>query len=165
MSMNLVIKAKAVAESSHDGQTYGQHDYFTYHVAPVVFSVIDAIDAGILSANRMRMKSKEIAPTANYIIVAYLHDIVEDTDVTLQYIGEQFGNDIMIAVDAITKRKKEKYDVYIERVRINNVARVVKYYDILNNLQNTIYDIKNDSANKASLKRVDKYMRALHLLG
>lgn len=65
--------------------------------------------------------------------VAYLHDVVEDTDVTLLELSEQFPSVIIEAVAAITKRKAEAYDIYIDRVAQNEIARKVKLADMTHN--------------------------------
>lgn len=66
--------------------------------------------------------------------VALLHDIVEDTDVTIEWITDFFGKDVGCAVDAITKRKGEKYDNYLDRVAANPIATVVKISDLADNM-------------------------------
>ena len=66
--------------------------------------------------------------------VAYLHDVVEDTDVTFKHLrGMGFSDEIVEAVEAITKRKGELYDEYIKRVSCNPLARKVKLADMKHN--------------------------------
>lgn len=68
-------------------------------------------------------------------IVAILHDLCEDIDP--RYIVEirnLFGNEIADAVDAITRKAGEKYKEYIERCCKNKLARVVKLYDLMHNM-------------------------------
>jgi len=70
-----------------------------------------------------------------YQIVALLHDIVEDTDVTLELLKDLgFPKYIRSAVDAITHRKDESYADYIKRCNKNEIARLVKTADMLHNL-------------------------------
>ncbi|WP_198295560.1 HD domain-containing protein [Diaminobutyricimonas sp. LJ205] len=67
-------------------------------------------------------------------IVAILHDVVEDTDVTLDALRAQgFGSEILAAVDAITKRSGEPLAESMARVRVNPIALVVKQADISHN--------------------------------
>ena len=70
------------------------------------------------------------------IIVAILHDIVEDTDVTLEYLTNGgFDKEIVNAIDAITRRKEEQYYFdFIERVKKNDIAKLVKIYDLEDNM-------------------------------
>ena len=69
-------------------------------------------------------------------VVALLHDIVEDTDITLDDLrAEGFDGEILVAVDAITRRKEEnKYFDFIERVKKNDLARIVKIHDLEDNM-------------------------------
>ena len=72
--------------------------------------------------------------TEEETIVALLHDVVEDTSVTLsdlQYLG--FSDEVVYAVDAITKRDGEKWKDYIDRVKENRIARKVKIADLNHN--------------------------------
>lgn len=65
---------------------------------------------------------------------AWLHDVVEDTTVTLDDLRRQgFSERIVAAVDALTQRKKEKAQDYYARVLQNDVAHVVKWFDIADN--------------------------------
>jgi (p)ppGpp synthase/HD superfamily hydrolase len=72
-------------------------------------------------------------------IVALLHDIIEDTDVTtLDLLNEGFDNEIVDAVDAITRREGEQYYMdFIERVSKNDIARLVKICDLEDNMDIT----------------------------
>lgn len=69
-------------------------------------------------------------------VVALLHDIVEDTDITLNYLrAKEFDGEILVAVDAITRRKEEhKYFDFIQRVAKNDIARIVKIHDLEDNM-------------------------------
>jgi len=67
-------------------------------------------------------------------IVAALHDVVEDTPVTLDYLREVgFSTDIVEAVDAITKREGEPLAESMARVFANPLALTVKKADISHN--------------------------------
>lgn len=67
------------------------------------------------------------------MIVAVLHDVVEDTTVTLATINSLFGDTISNAVDALTKRHGESYDDFLDRIKLNPLARLVKMQDIADN--------------------------------
>lgn len=67
-------------------------------------------------------------------IVAVLHDVVEDTDLTLDDLKEFGFDDVIVdAVDAVTKRKGEDYFDYIARVKENPIAIEVKLADLKHN--------------------------------
>ena len=70
-------------------------------------------------------------------IVAVLHDVVEDTPVTLADLRrEGYSRQIVKAVDAITRRKHqgETYDEYLDRVAANPLAKRVKLADLADNM-------------------------------
>lgn len=69
-------------------------------------------------------------------IVGMLHDVVEDTDVTLDALREYgFNEDILMAIDLVTKKKGPDYDedLYYEKIKTNSIAREVKLADLKHN--------------------------------
>lgn len=112
-NMNQIEKALYLAYSYHDGQLdKGEHPYILH---PIYVS--------------MQFKSE------NERVVAILHDIIEDTEVTekqLRIIG--FSDAVVDAVVAITKREGEIYSDYIDRVSQNEIALRVKIEDMKHNL-------------------------------
>jgi len=73
------------------------------------------------------------------VIVGYLHDIVEDTPVTLDDLRTfDLGDDVVEAVDVLTRRKGEIYTSYILRIAHsrNAFAREVKIADLEDHLAN-----------------------------
>lgn len=80
----------------------------------------------------------------NIIVAALLHDVPEDTNVSIQEIEENFGSDIAIMVTGITKLGKLKYrgmERYIENLRKMFVAMaedmrviIIKFVDRIHNL-------------------------------
>lgn len=93
-------------------------------------------------------------------VVAWLHNVVEDTDVTLDEIDRAFGPRIAGAVDAISRRHGEGDDYY-RRVAANPIARLVKVHDIADNTAPE-RAAKLDSATTARLSA--KYAHARELL-
>lgn len=65
--------------------------------------------------------------------IAWLHDVVEDTDVQLTDLQTQFPAEVVEAVDAITRRSGEPRTAYYARVASNPLARRVKIADIDDN--------------------------------
>lgn len=66
-------------------------------------------------------------------MVAVLHDVVEDTTCNLATLEGVFPDNIVAAVDAISKRKGEKLEAYWTRVKANPLALLVKRADIAHN--------------------------------
>ncbi len=67
------------------------------------------------------------------IVVALLHDVVEDTDIPLLRIEAEFGPEIAAAVDAISRREGESEADYLDRVTANPLALAVKRADVADN--------------------------------
>lgn len=65
--------------------------------------------------------------------IAWLHDVVEDTDVQLADLRTQFPPQVVDAVDAISHRPDELRADYYTRVVSNPLARQVKLADIDDN--------------------------------
>jgi (p)ppGpp synthase/HD superfamily hydrolase len=107
-----ILKAYELARDAHAGQVdQGGHPYIL-HLEEVA----------------------NLVTTEEEKIVALLHDIVEDTSVTLDVIYEQFGVVIGDAVDAMTKREGvEPFLDYLKRAKTNPIARQVKIADMIHN--------------------------------
>lgn len=73
--------------------------------------------------------------TTNERVVAILHDVVEDTTTTLNHLKfvYRFSQEIIDAVDAITKRPGEQKESYWTRVAANDLATKVKFKDMEHN--------------------------------
>ena len=91
------------------------------------------------------------------MIAAVLHDVVEDTDWTLERLREEgFSDEVLEAVDCLTHREGEGYQEFVERVRTNPIARLVKIADLEDNMN--IRRISHLGAK--DLERLEKYHRA-----
>ena len=94
MSASLVDRARAAATAAHAGQVDKQgRDYVEAHLAPVAAAL-----AG---------QPPEV------VAAGWLHDIVEDTDWTVDEVAAEFGADVARAVDAVTRREGETYEQLI----------------------------------------------------
>lgn len=68
-------------------------------------------------------------------IVAPLHDIVEDTDVSIDDLKNKgFSKNVIEAIECITKKQNEDYLTYLTRVKNNKIARTVKLIDLSHNM-------------------------------
>jgi (p)ppGpp synthase/HD superfamily hydrolase len=87
-----------------------------------------------LHPERVGFNLTDLGPVA--VAAGFLHDVVEDTPVTLDEVREQFGPDVAAAVDAVTRRKAdgETYRVFIQRAAAHPVGRWVKLADIQDNV-------------------------------
>ena len=90
-------------------------------------------------------------------IVAVMHDIVEDTDITLDDLrNEGFSKQVISAIECVTKRKGESYDSFIERISRNPLATKVKLADLEDNLDLS----RLSKVTEKDLERVEKYKKA-----
>jgi (p)ppGpp synthase/HD superfamily hydrolase len=103
--------AIALAARAHQGQTDKANNPYVMHVLRVMMAVPD--DAKI---------------------AAVLHDIVEDTQTTLDDLRALgVSAEDVEAIDLVTYKKTESRDVYYARIRTNPRALVVKLADIADN--------------------------------
>jgi (p)ppGpp synthase/HD superfamily hydrolase len=90
-------------------------------------------------------------------IVAVLHDVVEDTGRTfndLRKLG--YGEDVLAALECVTKRPGESYDQFVERAARNPTARKVKLADLRDNM-----DLRRLAAvAEKDIERLGRYVRA-----
>ena len=89
--------------------------------------------------------------------VAYLHDVLEDTNVTMDELRKMFPNEIVDGVITLTHRKDESYFEYISRVSTSKLAKKVKVADLLHNLD--ITRIKEPT--KQDYTRLEKYKKSI----
>lgn len=132
---DLVLKAKGVMHFAHCGQTDKSDEPFHTHPERVAKAVAHLGE--------------------EYEAAAYLHDVVEDSAITLEDLALWFPPVVAEAVDALTHRGgEETYMEYVARAGRNTIAREVKIADMRDNLR---------PGGKESLYR--RYRGGLKLLG
>lgn len=107
---------------------------------------------------------KAVAAQVNNLehkIVAYLHDVVEDTETTLDDLSEMgFTFRIVNSVRLLTKTKELTYEEYLKRLKTDDNARHVKIADLRHNM-----DISRiPEPTEKDHKRLEKYKRSLEFL-
>jgi GTP diphosphokinase / guanosine-3',5'-bis(diphosphate) 3'-diphosphatase len=106
-------RAIQIAAKAHTGQLDKAGQPYILHPLRLMFAVNDM----------------------NEKIVSVLHDVVEDTSVTLEdLLSEGFSQDIVDAVEALTKREGESRLEAAARVTQNKIALVVKLADVNDNM-------------------------------
>ncbi|RTE02446.1 HD domain-containing protein [Paenibacillus whitsoniae] len=137
--MSLLTKAILLAAKAHDGQEDKGGQPYILH--PIRLA--------------SRAKSEEDA------IVAVLHDVVEDSNITLFDLQKEgFSPSVIDALDCLTRRADESYDAFIERVKLNPLATRVKLLDLEDN--SDVNRIPNPT--KQDYERIDKYKKAIAVL-
>lgn len=95
------------------------------------------------------------------IIVALLHDVVEDTDWTLEKLKEEgFSDAVIEALSYITHDKSVPYMEYVMRIAEDSIAKKVKLADLKHNSDLTRLDFIDEKAKT----RVEKYKEAIEVL-
>lgn len=91
-------------------------------------------------------------------ICAVLHDVIEDTPITLQILRDEgFAPEVLNVLDLLTKRKGESYDDFINRILTNETACRVKLADLADNMNLS----RIQTPSEEDYKRVGKYQRAV----
>ena len=94
-------------------------------------------------------------------VVALLHDVVEDTDYTLEDIRALgFPEEVVAALTLLTHDPAVPYMEYVARIGRDPVARAVKLADLGHNSDIT----RLDRVTQKDLDRVEKYREAMRIL-
>lgn len=94
-------------------------------------------------------------------IVAVLHDVVEDSAITIEQLKEAgFSKEIVEAVGLLTKSAADSYEAFIAATKSNRLARNVKIADIQENMNINRIAIPTEK----DYARLEKYRMALEIL-
>jgi (p)ppGpp synthase/HD superfamily hydrolase len=127
--------AIALAVQAHRGQVDKVGQSYVLHVLRVMFRV----------------------ETEQERIVAVLHDVIEDTSYTSDdLLALGFSEELLAALDCLTRRSTETYEQFIERVAANPLARRVKLADLEDNM-----DMRRlPAVTEKDRERLDRYIRS-----
>ena len=94
-------------------------------------------------------------------VVALLHDVVEDTDYTLEDLREMgFNERVIAAIALMTHAEGVPYMDYVAKIKDNPIAKAVKLADLAHNSDITRMDVVDEKA----IARVEKYAKAIRFL-
>ena len=130
INTKLTRLASKIAYKAHDGQTDKAG-------VPYIFHPIHIAE---------QMDSEESC------VVALLHDVIEDSDITLEILSKYFNDDIITALRVLTKKENDDYVMYIKRVKTNKLATKVKIKDLEHNRDLRRLDEVTDKDRKRSMK-------------
>ena len=105
-----------------------------------------------------------VMPEEVPVCVALLHDVVEDTDVTLEQLEQEFPKEITEIVAILTHDPEEDYFEYIKRVAKNPIATQVKATDIYHNMNESRLNGVTSVSEEQKVQWEEKYKKALGLL-
>lgn len=161
----LTKKAMNIAYKAHDGQfdkcgfPYICHPI---HLAESIITTLPVYKDIIIHDDEDYLKD---IPVDEYLTcVALLHDVVEDTDITIEDLSKEFPFLITQAVDLLTHKPGVDYFDYIYKIKSNFLARSIKILDILHNKNKEREALITDESQKKKDARDDKYRRALQIL-
>lgn len=89
-------------------------------------------------AHPLRVMARAVSANAGMavMIACVLHDVVEDTSLTLEDLLDLgFDSIVVTTVDHVTRKKGESYKEFIQRCKQHDLARQVKIFDINDNLE------------------------------
>ena len=137
MKTNDLIKAIDVAMTAHEGQIDKGGAPYALH--PI----------------RVMIAAHDLNPDlpVDGLIAAVLHDVVEDTDVTIEEIELMFGQEVAGTVSLLTKIPNEPSDLYYGRLKQNETAAWIKLADLQDNLDVT----RLPKLNEQDAARIAKY--------
>ncbi|GHD12097.1 GTP pyrophosphokinase [Zhihengliuella salsuginis] len=153
--LDLITRAFTVAERQHEGQKRKSGDPYITH--PVAVATILA----------------EMGMTGTTLAAALLHDTVEDTDYSLDQLTREFGPEVAMLVDGVTKLDKVKFGdaAQAETVRKMVIAMardirvlLIKLADRLHNARTWRYVSPKSSARKAR-ETLEIFAPLAHRLG
>ena len=97
----------------------------------------------------------------NTTIVALLHDVVEDTDYTLEDLTAMgFSDCVTEAIGLMTHEEDVPYMDYVAKIKENPIAKAVKLADLAHNSDLSRLDTVDEKAKK----RAEKYAQAIAFL-
>ncbi len=94
-------------------------------------------------------------------IVSYLHDVVEDTSLTIDDLWNyNLPTDCKLAIETLTKKSGQDYWDYLAEVKMDKLATVVKIADLTHNSDLS----RLEEVTPEDLARRDKYLKAIDYL-
>ena len=136
---SIVDLALSIARQAHEGQ--------------LDKAEVDYIEHPIYVASQVDTEEEKA--------VALLHDVIEDSPVSAEELLQAgLPETVVTAVQVLTKKKEQDYQTYLETVKKNPLARVVKLADLKHNSDLS----RLSSITEKDRERLKKYKKAIDFL-
>lgn len=142
-------KIREYVKDKFHGKEYSTGDYYTKHICKVadelkaMRDIVEKIYSIKISSEKFDLMMK----------VAYLHDILEDTNTVYDELVDLFGDEVAKRVKVLTRKDGEDYSEYIGRVvDSDDVTRFVKECDLQVNI-----DAGHNAKSGYEKQRLEKY--------
>ena len=154
---DLVKKAFELCVNAHQGQKRISHEDYYYHPYNVAKIVVS------------------LGMDTQSVVASLLHDVVEDTDITVEEISQQFGKEVALLVDGVTKIGRLNFSTkeqqQAESLRKMLIAMgqdirviIIKLADRLHNMR-TIDAMTPQKQRDKSVETLEVYAPIAHRLG
>lgn len=135
---NNTKKAMKIAYQAHNGQLDKSGIPYIYHPIHIA----------------------ETMDTEEECIVALLHDVIEDTPITISELEKYFQENIITALKILSHNKEKDYMEYIKTIKNNSLAKKIKLADLKHNSDLTRLNVITEK----DKERKEKYEKAIKLL-
>ena len=138
----LTQKAMQIAYAAHHGQTDCNGMPYVFHPYHLAEQMDDEISC----------------------CVALLHDVAEDTEVTLDELAKNFPQEVIEALKLLTHEKDTDYFEYVRRIKGNPTAKKVKLADLAHNMDRSRI-VDSFAVSDEKLDKWDKkYSKAMKII-
>lgn len=138
----LTCKAMKIAYNAHHGQTDKNGMPYIFHPFHLAEQMTDEVS----------------------VCTALLHDTVEDTDITMDELENEFPSEVTEALKLLTHDKNVDYFDYIAAIKANKTARAVKLADLRHNSDTSRFISPELRNAPVTMDRLEKYRKAISFL-
>ena len=119
-----------------------------YNVVFIIVNTAVAIAVAIILA--------ELELDKETIVAGLLHDVLEDTKCTEEYLRSRgIPDDVIDGIKSVTRNDDESYGDFVKRAAQNPFGKIVKLHDLMDNL-----DVKRlNHLTTEDLNRINKYLK------